>query len=168
MVTDTDLLKLSVRLGQRLLEARARVTTAESCTGGWIARCITDVPGSSQWFDTGYVVYSNEAKSRELGVDAALLRREGAVSEPVVRALARSALARAGANLAVAVSGIAGPAGAVPGKPVGSVWFGLAYRRGQAVEESARLKLFRGDRETVRRKSVQFALQLLLDVPLIQ
>lgn len=168
MVTDSDLLRLSISLGRHLLAGNARVTTAESCTGGWIARCITDVPGSSQWFDAGYVVYSDEAKHRELGVDLATLAREGAVSEPVVREMARGALEKAGAQLAIAVSGIAGPSGAVTGKPVGTVWFGVAYRRGQAIEETARLKLFKGDRETVRRKAVHFGLKLLLDVPFIQ
>ncbi|MCS6946119.1 MAG: nicotinamide-nucleotide amidohydrolase family protein, partial [Steroidobacteraceae bacterium] len=87
MSSDSELLRLSVRLGQRLLAAQARCATAESCTGGWIARCITDVPGSSQWFECGYVVYSDAAKIRELGVPAAALAREGAVSEPVVREL---------------------------------------------------------------------------------
>lgn len=168
LVTDSDLMRLSVRLGQMLLTANARMATAESCTGGWIARCITDVPGSSQWFESGYVVYSNEAKHRDLGVSQASLDQEGAVSEPVVRAMARGALERAGVDLAIAVSGIAGPSGAVMGKPVGTVWFALAHRRGQAIEETARLKLFKGDRELVRRKSVQFGLKLLLEVPFIQ
>lgn len=168
MTTDEDLTRLSIRLGQFLLEANARVVTAESCTGGWIARCITDVPGSSQWFESGYVVYSNEAKRRDLGVQLATLDREGAVSEPVVREMARGALDRTGANVAVSVSGIAGPSGAMAGKPVGTVWFAMAYRRGRAVEEIARIKMFKGDREAVRRKSVQFALKLLLEAPLIQ
>jgi nicotinamide-nucleotide amidase len=168
LVTDSDLMRLSVRLGQLLLTANARMATAESCTGGWIARCITDVPGSSQWFESGYVVYSNEAKQRDLGVEAAMIEHEGSVSEPVVRAMARGALERAGVDLAIAVSGIAGPSGAVMGKPVGTVWFAVAHRRGKAVEEIARLKLFKGDRELVRRKSVQFGLKLLLEVPFIQ
>jgi nicotinamide-nucleotide amidase len=168
MVTDDDLLRLSVRLGRQLLGANAKLVTAESCTGGWVARCITDVPGSSQWFEGGYVVYSNTAKRRDLGVSLETLEREGAVSEPVVRELAVNALQRTGVDLALAVSGIAGPAGAVPGKPVGTVWFAVAYRRGRATEVAARIKMFKGDREAVRRKSVHFGLQLLLESPLIQ
>jgi nicotinamide-nucleotide amidase len=168
MATDKDLLRLSVRVGRRLLAAGARLATAESCTGGWIARCITDVPGSSQWFDGGYVTYSNEAKRRDLGVPQTTLDRAGAVSELTVRAMARGALARTGVDVSIAVSGIAGPDGAVTGKPVGTVWFAVAQRRGKAIEVTARLKTFRGDREQVRRKAVQFGLELLLEVRFIQ
>ena len=168
MVSDSDLTKLSTRLGQHLLAAGLRLATAESCTGGWVARCITDVPGSSQWFECGYVVYSDTAKQRDLGVRASTLKGAGAVSEPTVRELAVNALARAGADVALAVSGIAGPTGAVPGKPVGTVWFAAAYRRGQAIETLARVKFFKGDRDAVRRKSVQFAIQMVLGIEFIQ
>ena len=157
-----------MRVGQHLLAAGARLATAESCTGGWIARCITDVAGSSQWFDGGFVTYSNAAKRRDLGVPQTMLDREGAVSEPTVRAMARGALARTGIEVAIAVSGIAGPDGAVAGKPVGTVWFAVAQRRGKAIEVTAHLKTFRGDREQVRRKAVQFGLKMLLDVAFIQ
>jgi len=162
MHTDADLLKLAVRLGHHLLSSNATVAVAESCTGGWIAKCITDVPGSSQWFDSGYVTYSNAAKNRELGVRNETLDQQGAVSEATVREMAVGALYRTGADISVAVSGIAGPGGATQGKPVGTVWFALALRRGQAVETVARVKFFKGDRESVRRKAVQFALQLVL------
>ncbi|MCU0761305.1 MAG: nicotinamide-nucleotide amidohydrolase family protein [Steroidobacteraceae bacterium] len=162
MVSDEDLLRLSVRTGRHLLGAGLKLATAESCTAGWIAKALTDVPGSSDWFDGGYVCYSNEAKQRDLGVAAATLATQGAVSEPTVREMAAGALERTGADVAIAVSGIAGPTGAVPGKPVGTVWFALAHRRGRAVELSARVKFFKGDRDAVRRKSVQFALQLVL------
>ena len=162
MVSDQDLQRLSVRLGRQLLTAEARLVTAESCTAGWIAKALTDVPGSSDWFESGYVCYSNESKIRDLGVLAATLAGPGAVSEPTVREMATGALARTGADIAVAVTGIAGPTGAVPGKPVGTVWFAVAYRRGHAVEVNARVKFFKGDRDSVRRKSVQFALQQVL------
>ena len=168
MATDYDLQRLSVRVGQRLLAAGAYLATAESCTGGWIARCITDVAGSSQWFDGGFVTYSNAAKWRDLGVPKTMLDRAGAVSELTVRAMARGALDRTGVDVAIAVSGIAGPGGAVTGKPVGTVWFAIAQRRGKAIEVTARLRTFRGGREQVRRKAVQFGLKMLLDVVFIQ
>ncbi len=166
MISDEELLRLSVRTGRHLLGAGARLVTAESCTAGWIAKALTDVPGSSDWFDCGYVCYSDAAKKRDLGVSAETLRTQGAVSEPTVREMATGAIERTGADLALAVSGIAGPTGAVMGKPVGTVWFTLAHRRGQAVEIIARVKFFKGDRDAVRRKSVQFALQLVLALEL--
>ena len=160
--TDRALLKLSERVGRRLLEQRERVTTAESCTGGWIAKALTDVPGSSQWFGEGFVTYSNEAKVRRLGVPRAVLESEGAVSRAVAIAMAEGALLRTGAELSVAVTGIAGPDGAVPGKPVGTVWLCWARRRGGRVRVTAERKNFRGDREAVRRKTTQTALRGLL------
>ncbi|MCP5327719.1 MAG: nicotinamide-nucleotide amidohydrolase family protein [Steroidobacteraceae bacterium] len=166
MAADEDLLRLSVRTGRHLLAAGLKLATAESCTAGWIAKLLTDVPGSSDWFDSGYVCYSNAAKRRDLGVAEATLATQGAVSEPAVREMAVGALERTGVGVALAVSGIAGPTGAVPGKPVGTVWFALAYRRGQAVEITTRVKFFKGDRDAVRRKAVQFALQLVLALEL--
>ena len=166
MATDSALFALARAVGAQLFAARWRLVTAESCTAGWIAKAITDVPGSSAWFDGGYVTYSNEAKGRDLGVPTALLAAHGAVSEPVVRAMAEGALRRTGVEVALATSGIAGPDGGVPGKPVGTVWFALAHRRGQAVEITTRVKFFKGDRDAVRRKSVQFALQLILALEL--
>lgn len=166
MTTDDDLLKLAVRIGHKLLSAGCRLVTAESCTAGWIAKALTDVPGSSQWFDCGYVTYSDEAKRRDLEVDARTLASHGAVSEPTVRAMAEGALRRSGADIAVAVSGIAGPDGAAPGKPVGTVWFCVAARRGKAVDATSRVKFFRGDRETVRRKAVEQGLKLVLALEL--
>ena len=125
---DRELFYVAERIGRRLLRGGQSVTTAESCTGGWIAKALTDVAGSSEWFGEGFVTYSNEAKVRTLGVARALLKREGAVSEAVARAMAAGALERTGATVAVAVTGIAGPGGAVPGKPVGTV-VGFAGRR---------------------------------------
>jgi nicotinamide-nucleotide amidase len=141
---------------------RRMAATAESCTGGWIAKALTDIPGSSQWFAEGFVTYSNEAKTRRLGVPPRVLGADGAVSEAVARAMARGALVRSGAQVAVAVTGIAGPGGAVPGKPVGTVWMAWAARRGRGIHVVAELKHFRGDREAVRRKTVRAALSGLL------
>jgi nicotinamide-nucleotide amidase len=159
-MNDAALLRLSQRVGRQLQRASWSLTTAESCTAGWIAKAITDVPGSSQWFGTGYVTYSNAAKTRELGVPRRTLERHGAVSAETVQAMARGALRRAGADIAIAVSGIAGPDGGSPGKPVGTVWFGVARRRGSPQSATVR-KHFRGDRESVRRKSVAQALATL-------
>jgi len=162
--TDLALQRTAAKLGRRLLASGRWLTTAESCTGGWIAKALTDVPGSSAWFGEGFVTYSNAAKRRRLGVAADALADDGAVSEAVVRAMAGGALRRSGANLAVAVSGIAGPGGAVPGKPVGTVWLCWAVRRDKTVLLKTRLHHFRGDREAVRRKTVRAALRGLLDL----
>jgi nicotinamide-nucleotide amidase len=162
--TDLDLARLSARVGRHLLARQLTVATAESCTGGWIAKALTDIAGSSQWFMEGFVTYSNESKVLRLGVPRSVLRGDGAVSEAAVRAMAVGALRRSGAQLAVAVTGIAGPGGAVPGKPVGTVWLGWAERQGRAVRVAVQLKHFRGDREAVRRKTVRVALEGLLDL----
>src|SRR5258706_15931057 len=160
--TDHDLARLAARVGRHLLEGGRGVATAESCTGGWIAKALTDIAGSSDWFVEGFVTYSNESKVRRLGVPRAVLKKHGAVSESTVRAMAAGALRRSNAQVAVAVTGIAGPGGAVPGKPVGTVWLGWATRRAGAIRVSAQVKHFRGDRETVRRKAVRAALLGLL------
>ena len=149
-------------LGAALLARQWRVATAESCTGGWIAKVLTDVAGSSQWFERGWVTYSNAAKQQDLGVDAALLQTQGAVSEPVVLAMACGALARAGVEIAVAVSGIAGPAGGSSQKPVGTVWLAWAWRSPAGVTREARHHLLPGDRAGIRRQTVFLALDGLL------
>jgi len=159
---DRDTFALAQRVGSRLIEAGWSVTTAESCTGGWIAKALTDVAGSSQWFGEGFVTYSNEAKVRTLGVKRALLKSQGAVSGAVARAMAQGALARTGATIAVAVTGIAGPDGGVAGKPVGTVWICWAEQRGARVLYRVERKRFRGNREAVRRKTVGWALMRLL------
>ena len=166
MPTDAVLLDLAKRLGHRLLTARCRLVTAESCTAGWIAKVVTDVPDSSRWFECGYVVYSNAAKVRDLGVSEETLQQNGAVSDPTVREMAAGALRVSGAQVAISVSGIAGPDGGTPDKPVGTVWFGLAVRRGHVLELVSRLERFPGDRESVRRHSVEYALQLILGLEL--
>jgi|SRR5687767_14872710 nicotinamide-nucleotide amidase len=163
--TDNKLTLLSREVGARLLAAQRRLVTAESCTGGWIAKLCTDIPGSSDWFDCGFVCYSNAAKERDLGVPGKLIEIEGAVSDAVVRAMAEGALERTGANVAMAVSGIAGPSGAVPGKPVGTVWFALAQKLVDRLECQGHLIQFDGDRDAVRRQSVEYALNLLRALP---
>jgi nicotinamide-nucleotide amidase len=163
--TDNTLTMLSRDVGARLLAAQRRLVTAESCTGGWIAKLCTDIPGSSDWFDCGFVCYSNAAKSRDLGVPEKLIESEGAVSDAVVRAMAEGALERTGANVSMAVSGIAGPSGAVPGKPVGTVWFALAQKLVDRLECQGHLIQFEGDRDAVRRQAVEYALNLLRALP---
>ena len=161
---DADLARLAVRVGEHLRLAGRRVVTAESCTGGWISKALTDVPGSSEWFETGFVTYSDAAKTALLGVLPAEIDQHGAVSEAVVKAMAMGALERAGADISVAVSGIAGPDGGTPGKPTGTVWLAWAWRHGKSVHVQARRKSFKGDREAVRRKSVAGALSGLLEL----
>ncbi len=143
----------------QILRARGwMVATAESCTGGLIAAALTHVAGSSDVVDRGFVTYSNAAKVQMLGVDEALIASHGAVSEAVARAMAAGALARSGANVAVSVTGIAGPGGGSADKPVGLVWFGCAVRGG---ETASTRQVFGGDRAAVRAQSVGFAFDLL-------
>ena len=155
-----DALALTRLLAARLLAKGQMMATAESCTGGMIAAACTDLAGSSAWFERGFVIYSNEAKTELLGVPAALIAEHGAVSEPVVRAMAQGALQHSRAQVAVAVTGVAGPGGGSAGKPVGSVWFGWATPAGVVTQ----LCRFEGDRHQVRLASVQHALQRLADL----
>jgi len=147
-------------LAQALRVRGWKIATAESCTGGLIAAACTAVAGSSDWFERGFVTYSNEAKAESLGVPCALINAHGAVSAEVARAMADGALARSHATLAIAVTGIAGPGGATPGKPVGTVWLALA-QVGQPTQ--AELLNLAGDRAAVREQTVQHALQRLLE-----
>lgn len=155
---DADLQTLSIEVGAALKAAGAVLATAESCTGGWVAEIVTATAGSSAWFDCGFVTYSNAAKQRMLGVPEATLKAHGAVSEQVAQAMARGALAHSGATAALSITGIAGPGGAVPGKPVGTVCFGWA--RGDHTY-TERL-VFQGDRQAVREQTIRHALQGLL------
>lgn len=157
----TELNELSKNVGKRLLEKRMFIVTAESCTGGWVAKCLTDTAGSSGWFERGFVTYSNAAKEEMLGVPAATLAAHGAVSEPVVQAMAQGALAHSRVQVALAISGIAGPGGAVPGKPVGTVCFAWCVAAGRCRVETVQLA---GDRAAVRRQSVVHALHGLLEL----
>jgi nicotinamide-nucleotide amidase len=158
MASDQEIERLAVRLGRRLSKAAQVMVAAESCTGGWISKAITDISGSSTWFTEGFVTYSNEAKRKRLGVSSVVLRKHGAVSEAAARAMAVGALRRGRADVAVAVTGIAGPGGAVFGKPVGTVWLAWARRYGKRIRTKAELRHFRGDREAIRRKTVRAAL----------
>lgn len=144
-------------IAARLLARGQMLATAESCTGGMIAAACTDLSGSSQWFERGFVSYSNEAKAELLGVPPALIDAHGAVSEPVARAMAAGAVAHSRAQVAVAVTGVAGPTGGSPAKPVGTVWFGWAVDGAVHTE----LQQFPGDRAAVRHATVAHALQRL-------
>ncbi|WP_072570036.1 MULTISPECIES: nicotinamide-nucleotide amidase [unclassified Enterobacter] len=157
-MTDSELMHLSERIGQALKARGATVTTAESCTGGWVAKVITDIAGSSAWFERGFVTYSNEAKAQMIGVKPATLEQHGAVSEPVVVEMAIGAIKAARADYAIAISGIAGPDGGTATKPVGTVWFGFASAAGEGI---TRCECFSGDRENVRRQATAYALQTL-------
>ena len=155
-----DIPTLTRQLAGLLLAKGQMMATAESCTGGMIAAACTDMAGSSAWFERGFVSYSNESKTELLGVPAALIAEHGAVSEPVVRAMAEGALRHARAHIAVAVTGVAGPGGGSTDKPVGSVWFGWATATGVKTQ----LRHFEGDRQQVRLATVQHALQGLKNV----
>ncbi len=137
--------------------------TAESCTGGWVAKTCTDLPGSSQWFRGGVVAYTNELKAGLLGVRARTLAEQGAVSEDTVREMAIGALERLGGDVSVAVSGIAGPDGGTPDKPVGTVWFAWARRSPEGPVVRVRHRRFAGDRAEVRQQAVAVALQGVLE-----
>ena len=147
--------ELARKLGARLKRGNETLATAESCTGGWAAQVVTSVAGSSAWFERGFVTYSNAAKQELLGVRTETLRAHGAVSEETAREMARGALGRSRATVAVSITGVAGPAGGTPEKPVGTVCF--AWARGGAVRSETRQ--FGGDRESIRRQSVILALE---------
>jgi nicotinamide-nucleotide amidase len=159
---ESQVLAAGAALGARLLEAGLAVATAESCTGGLVARALTETAGSSAWFERGFVTYSNDAKRESLGVSEAALAAHGAVSEAVAREMALGALARSRADLAIAITGIAGPSGAVPGKPVGTVCFGWALRGSGPGDDAPRVRLetlrLPGDRAEVRRAAARYAL----------
>ncbi len=162
---DTELSLLAVRVGEALLQRQEKVVLAESCTGGYVAKLLTDVPGSSAWFDSGLVTYSNESKQRCLGVSAETLLEHGAVSENTVfEMVAGRAGPEPGAHCAVAISGVAGPDGGTPQHPVGDVWLALARRRaGGSVESISVHRHFGGQRDEIRRQAAAVALMLLLE-----
>lgn len=153
--TDAELHAAAARLGERLRAARQMLVTAESCTGGWIAKAVTDVPGSSSWFDCGMAAYSYEAKQAMLGVNPLTLEVHGAVSRECVVEMVSGALVHSGATVAVAVTGIAGPTGGTEDKPVGTVWIAWKRRGGYPIAEKFG---FDGDRDAVRRQTVAAAL----------
>ena len=154
--SDDDLSRLAANVGSLLRATHHRLVTAESCTGGWIAKAVTDIAGSSDWFDCGMAAYSYEAKQALLGVRPETLEVHGAVSRETVMEMVSGALVNSGASVAVAVTGIAGPGGGSEDKPVGTVWVGWKRRGGYA---HAEVFHFGGDREAVRRQTVAAALR---------
>jgi len=157
---DSDIQQRVNQLSAALLRRQQKVCTAESCTGGLIAKTFTDLAGSSDWFDRGFVTYSNAAKREMLGVPASVIEDYGAVSEPVANAMASGALRHSDADFAVAVTGVAGPGGGSEEKPVGTVWIAVASK----FQASARLHRFDGDRSAVREATLQAAMEALLDL----
>ena len=157
---DVSLQALASGLGRRLKAGGLKLATAESCTGGWIGKAVTDIAGSSEWFERGFVTYSDESKAAMLGVRATILEQHGAVSEAVVREMAEGAAHWSRAQVAVAVSGIAGPDGGSEEKPVGTVWIGWRWADGRV---TARHFLFKGDRDSVRFQAVLAALEGLVE-----
>ena len=149
--------QLIAQLAERLVHQGQKLVTAESCTGGMIAASITAQAGSSAWFERGWVTYSNAAKTEELGVDAALINQHGAVSEGVAAAMARGACAHSHSDFAIAVTGIAGPDGGTPNKPVGTVCFGWSTPK----QTKTATQYFEGDRQQIRTQSVRYALTAL-------
>jgi nicotinamide-nucleotide amidase len=160
-ITEDDITRLAAQLAEACKRRKVDVATAESCTGGGTAEAITRIPGSADWFERGFVTYSYIAKEELLGVSHDTLTTHGAVSEPVAREMAAGALTHSQARVSVAITGIAGPTGAVPGKPVGLVWFAWGVRDGEIQSREFR---FQGDRLQVRRQAVAVALQGLIDL----
>jgi nicotinamide-nucleotide amidase len=150
---------LARKVGRRLKKAGAKLATAESCTGGWVSQAVTAISGSSEWFERGFVTYSNAAKQELLGVRKKTIHLYGAVSEETAREMAKGALKKSRATIAVAVTGVAGPTGGTPGKPVGTVCFSWATKKALRSET----RRFRGNRESVRRQSVVHALKGVLE-----
>ena len=151
-------IELATQVGEELKSRRLLLSVAESCTGGGICHAITEIPGSSEWFDCGFITYSNSSKTEILDISAALLAQHGAVSEEIAAAMAESAVSSSEAHVGISTTGIAGPSGAVPGKPVGTICFG--WRVG-GITHTER-KVFSGDRKAVREQTVNYALQKLL------
>lgn len=160
-MTDDKLYELAAQVGATLKAKGLMMATAESCTGGWIAQAVTAVPGSSEWFERGFVTYTYISKREMLGVKSETLNEFGAVSEHTVREMTVGALERSHAQVAVSVSGTAGPSGGTPQKPVGTVCFGWGVKDGLV---QTAVKHFKGDREAVRRQAVVFALERVLAI----
>jgi len=160
-VSDEELHQLARELADKLLARGWMLASAESCTGGWVGQLLTSLPGSSQWYERGFITYANAAKIEMLGVPEATLATHGAVSEETARAMATGALARSHAHAALAISGIAGPDGGTPQKPVGLVCYGWALADGTAISSTCRLS---GDREEIRSRAVAAALRGLIDL----
>ncbi len=153
--SDEDLKQLTLQVAHALRQGNKMLTTAESCTGGWVAKCCTDIAGSSTWFERGFVSYSNQSKQDMLGVKTETLSAFGAVSKQTVLEMAQGALKHTNTNISVAISGIAGPDGGSDDKPVGTVWFAWATKNSAKSE----LHHFSGDRDAIRRQAVATALE---------
>jgi nicotinamide-nucleotide amidase len=160
-VADSELQQLASELGDKLKARRWTMATAESCTGGWIGQVLTAIPGSSDWYERGFITYANAAKQEMLGVPAATLEQYGAVSEETARAMAAGALAHSHAQAALAITGIAGPGGGSQQKPVGTVCYGWALADGSILSSTCRLD---GDREEIRSRAVAAALRGLIEL----
>ncbi|TDG08756.1 CinA family protein [Paraburkholderia guartelaensis] len=158
MATDSVVHQLAIRVGNKLRDGRLMLATAESCTGGMVATAVTDISGSSVWFERGFVTYSNQAKTEMIGVPPELIEKHGAVSEPVARAMAEGALSNSRAQVSLSITGVAGPGGGTPEKPVGMVSFGWSNRLHTSVETL----VFKGDREQIRVQAAAHALRGLL------
>ena len=158
MISNDELQDLAIKIGQLLTKIKKSVSTAESCTGGWVGKEFTGIPGSSNWYGFGFITYSNKAKLKILGVTKDTLIEEGAVSERVVKEMAEGALRNSGSDFAISISGIAGPTGGTDDKPVGTVCFGI----GSQDNINCFTEYFKGDRDEVRKQSVAFALKELL------
>jgi nicotinamide-nucleotide amidase len=163
MKNTQDLSQLMAQVGPYLLARQMKVCTAESCTGGYLAQMLTALPGSSAWFDCGFVTYSNSAKQKILQVPEDVILKHGAVSETVAINMAMGALSLSSADLAISITGIAGPGGATPDKPLGTVWFAWQLREYDAM---TRCEHFSGDREAVRQQAVMMALKMILQISL--
>lgn len=161
MLPEDTLRLLAQKLAKQLQDNQQMLVTAESCTGGWLAKIVTDLPGSSAWYDCGFVTYSNHAKERALGVPAELIAAHGAVSQAVVEAMVSGALENSQAEVAAAVSGIAGPGGGSETKPVGTVCLAVGFRDQPPVAHQVH---FSGDREAIRYAAVKVLLQELLEL----
>jgi nicotinamide-nucleotide amidase len=160
-VTDEELHQLATELGDKLRARGWMLATAESCTGGWVGQLLTALPGSSNWYERGFISYANAAKIEMLGVPAEIIDQYGAVSEETASAMAAGALAHSHAQATLAISGIAGPGGGTPQKPVGLVCYGWALEDGTVMSSTCRLD---GDREEIRSRAVAAALRGLIDL----
>ncbi len=160
-VSDEELHQLALELGEKLLARGWMLATAESCTGGWVGQLLTSLPGSSQWYERGFITYANAAKIEMLGVPEDTLATHGAVSEETASVMAAGALKHSHAQAALAISGIAGPGGGTPQKPVGLVCYGWALADGTVMSSTCRLD---GDREEIRSRAVAAALRGLIDL----
>ena len=157
MISNEDLHDLAIKIGHDLSGLNKSVTTAESCTGGWVGKVFTGIPGSSNWYGFGFITYSNRAKLKVLGVKKNSLNTDGAVSESVVKEMAIGAIEKTGSDYAISISGIAGPTGGTEDKPVGTVCFGIGSKN----KLNSFTKHFKGNRDEVRKQSVFFALNEL-------